>query len=128
VSDDLGESPHRTRMSDSLSALEGRVGNPAAKWDVLNRRVQDDATRLFGEVEDVWLDLMWTLDAYRVARVLPAGFKDFGAFNRGKGQLVCRAVVPATSKPHASSDRCASEGERILAAPPNRRRMASARR
>jgi len=65
--------------------LEREVGNPAAKWDELKARVQAEAIHQFADVEEAWLDLMWTLDAYRVAQILPAGFKDFGAFNRGKG-------------------------------------------
>jgi len=69
----------------SAKDLEHSVGNPAAKWDSLKARVQDDAIRRFAEVQNEWLDLLWTLDAYRVAQVLPAGFKDAGAFNRGKG-------------------------------------------
>lgn len=72
-------------MAESARDLEQRVGNPASKWDELKGRVQGDATRSFGDVQDAWLDLMWTLDAYRVAQVLPVEFKDFGAFNRGKG-------------------------------------------
>lgn len=71
--------------NDSARKLAQTVGNPAAKWDALKARVQDDAIRRFGEVQDDWLDLMWTLDAYRTAQILPAGFKDAGAFNRGKG-------------------------------------------
>ena len=80
-------------MAGPQAELEGRVGDPATKWDLLKAQVQDDATRRFADIQDTWLDLLWTLDAYRVARVLPSGFKDFGAFNRGKGnwfaELVC---------------------------------------
>ena len=65
--------------------LADQVGNPAAKWEALKARVQDDAIRRFADVQDEWLDLLWTLDSYRVAQVLPSDFKDFGAFNRGKG-------------------------------------------
>lgn len=65
--------------------LASQVGNPAAKWEALKARVQDDAIRRFSDVQEDWLDLLWTLDSYRVAQVLPTGFKDFGAFNRGKG-------------------------------------------
>jgi hypothetical protein len=62
-----------------------QVGSPADKWEVLKASVQDSAIRKFTDVQDDWLDLMWTLDSYRVAQVLPADFRDFGAFNRGKG-------------------------------------------
>jgi hypothetical protein len=78
-----------------------RLGSPAAKWDALKARVQDGAIHRFADVEDAWLDLMWTLDAYRVARVLPPGFKDFGAFNRGKGnwfaELMCLLLQNRTN-------------------------------
>jgi len=83
-------------MTESLAALDRRVGNPTAKWGALKDEVQGLGTLRFVEVQDAWLDLMWTLDAYRIAQVLPAGFKDFGAFNRGKGnwfaELVCQLL------------------------------------
>lgn len=67
------------------SDLERRVGTPTEKWETLKERVQGQAVRRFSDIQDEWLDLMWTLDAYRIAQILPSGFKDFGAFNRGKG-------------------------------------------
>lgn len=65
--------------------LERNVGDPMRRWDALKARVQDEAIRRFSEVQNDWLALMWALDAYRIAQVLPPDFKDFGAFNRGKG-------------------------------------------
>lgn len=103
-------------MTESLAALEVRVGNPAAKWDTLKGRVQNDATRRFTDVQDAWLDLMWTLDAYRIARVLPADFKDFGAFNRGKGnwfaELLCLLLQNRTHHRIASRQKVSGFSQR----------------
>jgi hypothetical protein len=76
----------------ATSELEQRVGHPGAKWNDLKARVQADAVQEFADVERDWLDVMWTLDAYRVAQVLPSGFKDFGAINRGKGNWFAELV------------------------------------
>lgn len=66
--------------------MEERVGHPGDKWEALKERVQSDALQQFTEIQDDWLDLMWTLDAYRVAGVLPRAMgSDAGAINRGKG-------------------------------------------
>jgi len=46
----------------------------------------------FSDVQTDWLDLMWTLDAYRIAQELPTGFKDAGAINRGKGNWFAELV------------------------------------
>ncbi len=51
--------------------VEARVGHPAEKWDALKDRVQSGAIQQFSAVADDWLDLMWTLDAYRVSGVPP---------------------------------------------------------
>lgn len=51
--------------------LEQRVGHPGDKWDALKERVQRDNVRKFSDVQSDWLDLMWSLDAYRTARVVP---------------------------------------------------------
>jgi hypothetical protein len=42
-------------------------------WGTLQARVQDEAVKEFRRVEREWLDLMWSLDAYRVAGVAPRG-------------------------------------------------------
>jgi hypothetical protein len=93
-------------MAESSAALEQRVGNPATKWEALKAHVQDDATQSFVEVRDAWLDLMWTLDAYRIAEVLPESFKEIGAFNRGKGnwfaELTCLLLQNRTHHPIAA--------------------------
>jgi hypothetical protein len=51
--------------------LEAVVGHPRAKWLRLQARVQDEAITQFTDVADDWLDIMWTLDAYRIERVPP---------------------------------------------------------
>ncbi|HUB36669.1 MAG TPA: hypothetical protein VL972_07585 [Solirubrobacteraceae bacterium] len=79
-------------MAETLLEVQRRVGDPVVKWDGLRAMVESESTRRFAEVQDAWLDLMWTLDAYRVARVLPPSFEDFGAFNRGKGNWFAQLV------------------------------------
>lgn len=54
-------------------ALEARVGHPGRMWDALKDRVQDNGLKLFRDVQDDWLALMWTLDEYRRAGVPPVG-------------------------------------------------------
>lgn len=51
--------------------LERRVGHPGEQLDYLKERVQAEAVREFRSIEDDWLRLMWTLDAYRIAGVPP---------------------------------------------------------
>jgi hypothetical protein len=79
---------------DGTSEVEQRVGHPGDKWEALKDRVQADHVRSFGEVQDEWLDLMWTLDAYRAAGEPPRGMgnlkqahlgKRLAAIYRGKG-------------------------------------------
>jgi hypothetical protein len=83
-----------------VSSLEQRVGNPLEKWKRLRENVEQRGVVSFAHVQSDWLDLMWTLDTYRVERTLPDGFKDFGAFNRGKGnwfaELVCLLLANRT--------------------------------
>jgi hypothetical protein len=83
-----------------VSSLEQRVGNPLEQWARLRDGVEQDGIVSFAHVQSAWLDLMWTLDAYRIEQTLPAGFKDFGAFNRGKGnwyaELVCLLLANRT--------------------------------
>lgn len=70
---------------ENASTVEKRVGHPGEKWSALKASVQDQAINQFADVALDWLDLMWTLDSYRVHQALPRGFKDQGAINRGKG-------------------------------------------
>lgn len=72
--------------------VEQRVGHPQEKWETLRDDVQASAVRLFASVEYAWLDLMWTLDAYRIAGATPTGFRDLGSLNRSKGNWVADLV------------------------------------
>lgn len=84
------------RVSDDparVAQIEALVGHPGEKWEALKEQVQDSVIRTFASVEDEWLALMWSLDAYRVARVVPRGMGDpdvradkrLAAIYRGKG-------------------------------------------
>lgn len=80
-------------MPLTAAELEARVGHPGAKYTKLAARIQDDAIELFADVQEDWLDLMWTLDAYRVGGVPPrdmgkataTAFARLAAIYRGKG-------------------------------------------
>jgi hypothetical protein len=78
--------------SESPQAVEQRVGHPGEKWEALREQVQAGGIKLFATVEPYWLDLMWTLDAYRIAQAMPHGFKDAGALNRSKGNWFAELV------------------------------------
>jgi hypothetical protein len=78
--------------SESPQAVEQRVGHPGEKWEALREQVQAGGIKLFATVEPYWLDLMWTLDAYRIAQAKPHGFKDAGALNRSKGNWFAELV------------------------------------
>ena len=54
-------------------ALEAQVGHPGDKWEGLKEFVQANAVGNFSAIERNWLDLVWTLDAYRIASVVPRG-------------------------------------------------------
>jgi hypothetical protein len=82
-----------TSESESPQSVEDRVGHPGDKWDELRDGVQALVTRSFADVQDQWLDLMWTLDAFRTARVLPRGYGDSGALNRKKGDWFADLVA-----------------------------------
>jgi hypothetical protein len=103
-------------MTESPQALKRRVGNPATRWNHLKRRVDEGGIRRFAEIQDEWLELMWALDGYRIARALPAGFKDFGAFNRGKGnwfaELLCLLLQNRTNHQIAARQQVAGFSQR----------------
>lgn len=63
------------RQSRSVTAheLESRVGHPERLRDALVAEVQDRGIRKFSEIQDQWMDLMWSLDAFRVAEIAPSG-------------------------------------------------------
>lgn len=52
-------------------ALEAEVGHPGELWLRLQQRVQDEAITQFVHVEADWLGLMWSIDAFRSANVVP---------------------------------------------------------
>jgi len=83
-----------------MTTLEQRIGNPLEKWKRLREDIEHGAIGSFAQVQSDWLDLMWILDTYRVKQTLPTGFKDVGAFNRGKGnwfaELVCLLLANRT--------------------------------
>src|SRR5438067_991623 len=54
-------------------ALESDVGHPGDLFEELERTVQDEGITKFSAVQDHWLKLMWSLDAFRVAGVPPRG-------------------------------------------------------
>lgn len=58
---------------DPAARIEERVGHPGQLLDALKERVQTEGLKQFAQVEGDWLNLMWTLDAYRVAGVPPRG-------------------------------------------------------
>ena len=59
--------------------LEKRVGHPEVLQEVLVARVESEAIRKFSDIQEDWVRLMWSLDAFRVAGISPAGM--------GKGGL-----------------------------------------
>lgn len=72
--------------NDTPADLERRIGSPIQLWDDLKERVQSSAIKLFSDVQDEWLRLMWALDSFRVEGLTPSGTsKSLDALNRGKG-------------------------------------------
>lgn len=88
-------------VESQLADLEARFGHPGDKWDALKERVQSRALSQFAEVQDDWLDLMWTLDQYRIASVPPRGMgklstppeRRLGAIYRGKGNWFAETLA-----------------------------------
>ncbi len=60
-------------MPDELERLEKEVGHPGDRKDALVSRITDETIKQFSKIESEWLELMWCLDAYRVAGVAPRG-------------------------------------------------------
>jgi hypothetical protein len=105
--------------------VEDLVGHPEDKFDRLKERIQEGA-RSFQEVEVDFLDLIWTMDAYRIQQVVPRGMGNVSSVSadrrlegiyRGKGnyfstivslilgqmttsQLASRSDVMGFSQPH----------------------------
>jgi hypothetical protein len=53
--------------------LESRVGHPETLRDSLFAWVQEGAIKRFSDVQDRWIQLMWSLDAFRIASLTPTG-------------------------------------------------------
>ncbi|OZD38988.1 hypothetical protein CH252_30985 [Rhodococcus sp. 06-1477-1B] len=51
--------------------VEALVGNPAEKLQALRDRIQNELVKTFRDVETDFLDLLWTIDTYRVEQVTP---------------------------------------------------------
>ncbi len=112
--------------ANDQARIEALVGLPNEKFQALVNRIQQDVVTSFRTVEADFLDLLWTLDAYRVAQVVPRGMGNPKATSperrlegiyRGKGnyfstvvalilgqmttsQLASRSAVMGFSQPH----------------------------
>jgi hypothetical protein len=60
-----------TDQQPDAVALEERVGHPGERWQILRDRIQDHAVTTFAAIEQEWLDLMWSIDAFRSAGIAP---------------------------------------------------------
>jgi hypothetical protein len=67
------EADEEAAVTARARAIEARVGHPGRMWEALKERVQDNGIRFFRDVQDDWLALMWTLDAYRRESIPPIG-------------------------------------------------------
>jgi hypothetical protein len=95
--------------------LEREVGHPGEKWDALKERVQANVVTTFSALADEWLDLLWTLDQYRVAGIPPRGMGNvtksagdrLGAVYRGKGNWFAElnALILGNQTSHALAPR-----------------------
>lgn len=63
----------------SVRDLETEVGHPQELRDALISRVQDQVIKRFSDIQDDWVQLMWALDAFRVAGLTPTGMGKGGA-------------------------------------------------
>lgn len=59
--------------TDRGRRLEERVGHPGERLDALKEKVQAEGIRRFADIQDLWLELMWSLDAHRVNGIPPRG-------------------------------------------------------
>ena len=81
--------------------IEERVGHPGDKWDALIERIQSEALQRFSEIQQDWLDIVWTLDAYRKESVPPARMGNpkarpgprLDGIYRGKGNWFAQIVA-----------------------------------
>lgn len=88
----------------SQSQIEAVVGHPKEKFEALLDRIQAEAIKTFTEVESDFLDMIWTLDAYRIAQVVPRGManplkpdlspeKQLEGVYRGKGNYFSSVIT-----------------------------------
>lgn len=95
--------------------IEALVGNPAEKLQALRDRVQNELVKSFRDVETDFLDLLWTIDTYRVEQVTPrapagttikSGAESGEGIYRSKGnffsEIVTLILSNKTSSPLAS--------------------------
>lgn len=70
--------------------VEARVGHPQRMWDALVERIQERAITQFATIQSDWLALMWSMDAFRVAGVTPAGMGRSDLFSNRRLDAVYR--------------------------------------
>ena len=88
-------------MARRMRDIEARVGHPGDKWDALTERIQANAIQRFSDIQQDWLNLMWTLDTYRREEVPPARMgrpedpadSRLNAISRGKGNWFASVVA-----------------------------------
>jgi hypothetical protein len=81
--------------------LAEKHGHPGTKYDALIQHITDTGVKRFADIEDAWLDLMWTLDQYRIAGVVPEGMEEgrgdparrLAAVYRGKGNWFAKVLA-----------------------------------
>jgi hypothetical protein len=60
-------------VTDQARRLEERVGHPGEQLDALKEKVQAEGIKHFEDIQERWLELMWSLDAHRVSGIPPRG-------------------------------------------------------
>lgn len=91
--------------------LEQKVGHPELLRDRLIDRVRDEEVRRFADIQDEWVNLMWSLDSFRVAGLTPTGMGKGGSAGfegvyRGKGNwfaLVLALLIDNQTGQHVGS-------------------------
>lgn len=58
---------------DIANGLEQQIDSPLARWAVLRGAVQDLRLKRFSDVSQDFLDLLWSLDQYRISGTPPPG-------------------------------------------------------
>jgi hypothetical protein len=85
--------PKEAEAARRAEKVQLEVGHPNEHWDALKERVQGHVIKQFSDVAEEWLEVMWCLDAYRVAQAAPEGMgkidqpwdKRLDSAYRGKG-------------------------------------------